>query len=195
LLPIVCNKNKPSSLKQLADQLCADYPIEIRIQDYRELNESFDRICSIGMFEHVGYKNYREYMQVAARCLSDEGLFLLHTIGNNISTTLADPWISAYIFPNSMIPSVKQISKAYEGLFVMEDWHNFGNDYDKTLMMWHANFNQNWDTLKHRYDERFQRMWNYYLLSCAGIFRARDLQLWQIVFSKGGLIGGYTSRR
>lgn len=181
--------------QKLAQELCKGLPVTILLEDYRDLNESFDRICSIGMFEHVGHKNYRVYMEVAARCLKEDGLFLLHTIGNNYTVTLANPWIRKYIFPNGSIPSIKQIGKAMENLFILEDWHSFGQDYDKTLMAWHANFNLHWDKIKSNYDERFRRMWNYYLLSCAGAFRARELQLWQIVLSKTGVLGGYQSVR
>lgn len=179
----------------LAQKLCEGLPVEIRFQDYRDINEQYDRISSVGMFEHVGYKNYRTYMKVAHRCLKNDGLFLLHTIGNNYSLISTDPWINKYIFPNGNVPSIKQIGKAIEKLFVMEDWHSFGAYYDQTLMAWHENFNKYWDTLKNNYDERFFRMWNYYLLSCAGAFRARDIQLWQIVLSKKGIVGGYTSVR
>jgi cyclopropane-fatty-acyl-phospholipid synthase len=94
-----------------------------------------------------------------------------------------------------MLPSIKQLGKAIEGLFVMEDWHSFGADYDKTLMAWYRNFEESWDELKANYDERFHRMWRYYLLSCAGSFRARKNQLWQIVLSKDGVHGGYASIR
>ena len=134
-------------------------------------------------------------MQAANRCLHDDGLFLLHTIGNRYSTTTANEWTDKYIFPNGNLPSVNQIGKAIEKLFVMEDWHNFGVHYDKTLMAWHHNFNQHWDQLKTHYDERFRRMWNYYLLSSAGAFRARDIQLWQIVLAKKGVLGGHTTVR
>jgi len=147
------------------------------------------------MIEHVGYKTYRTYMEVAHRCLKDDGLFLLHTIGGNKSVTAVDPWINKYIFPNGMLPSIKQLGSAIEGLFVMEDWHNFSADYDKTLMAWHSNLEKHWDKIKANYDERFHRMWRYYLLSCAGAFRARANQLWQIVLSKEGIIGGYKSIR
>jgi cyclopropane-fatty-acyl-phospholipid synthase len=143
------------------------------------------------MFEHVGVKNYRNFMEVAARCLSDDGLFLLHTIGSELSEFGTDPWFAKYIFPNSMLPSVAQIGKAAEGLLVSEDWHNFGADYDKTLMAWFANFNAAWPTLEAKYGQRFYRMWKYYLLICAGNFRARRAQLWQIVLSKRGVKGGY----
>ncbi|CAM2736128.1 cyclopropane fatty acyl phospholipid synthase [Legionella steigerwaltii] len=174
-----------------AKQNCSGLPIEIRFQDYRDVHEQFDRVVSLGMFEHVGYRNYRVYMQKARDCLKDNGLFLLHTIGGNQTTKSSDPWINKYIFPNGMIPSMEQISSASEGLFIMENWANFGAYYDNTLMAWHERFEQNWERLKGQYDERFYRMWRYYLLACAGSFRARSNQLWQIVFSKEGIPGGY----
>jgi cyclopropane-fatty-acyl-phospholipid synthase len=180
---------------ELADAVCSSLPVEIRLQDYRDVDETFDHIVSVGMIEHVGYKNYREYMNVVHRCLKDDGLFLLHTIGGNRSVTSTDPWINKYIFPNGMLPSIKQIGAAIEGLFVMEDWHNFSADYDKTLMAWYRNFNENWQQIAAHYDERFYKMWEYYLLSCAGSFRARSNQLWQIVLSKYGVLGGYNSLR
>lgn len=166
---------------------CAGLDVEIRLQDYRELHgERFDRIVSIGMFEHVGYKNYRRFMEVAANCLAEDGLFLLHTIGNNVSTTHLEPWMNRYIFPHAMIPSVAQLGAACEGLWVMEDWHNIGPDYDRTLMTWFENFDRHWPELKDRYSRRFYRMWKFYLLGCAGAFRARELQVWQILLSKNG---------
>lgn len=167
-------------------------PLEFRLQDYREINEPFDRIASIGMFEHVGRKNHRIFMEVAERCLKDDGQFLLHTIGKNVSNTTPDPWIDRYIFPNGDLPSIGQIGDAAGGLFVTEDLHNFGADYDKTLMAWHANFEAAWPQFQDRLGEHFYRMWRYYLLSCAGAFRSRDIQLWQWVFSKQGVQGGYT---
>ena len=145
------------------------------------------------MFEHVGYKNYGPYMKLVNNCLKPDGLFLLHTIGGNVSTSSTDPWINKYIFPNSMLPSAKQVASAYEKLFVLEDWHSFGDDYGKTLMSWFRNFKKNWWQIKDNYNERFYRMWEYYLLACAGSFRSRRNQLWQIVFSKKGVKGGYHS--
>ncbi|CAM4451060.1 MAG: Cyclopropane-fatty-acyl-phospholipid synthase [Legionella sp.] len=177
--------------REYAQNNCAGLPVEIRFQDYRDIHERFDRIVSLGMFEHVGYLNYRAYMQKVADCLQDDGLFLLHTIGNNITTSFCEPWINKYIFPNGMLPSMRQISNAVEGLFMMENWANFGAYYDNTLMAWHENFEQHWPALQSQYDERFYRMWRYYLLSCAGAFRARSMQLWQIVLSKHGVRGGY----
>lgn len=179
----------------LARKFCAGLPVEIRLQDYREVNEPFDHIVSIGMFEHVYYKNYRKYMEVVHRCLRDNGLFLLHTIGDSYSKVAVDPWFAKYIFPNSMNPSMKQISESVEKLFIIEDLHNFGPYYDPTLMSWFNNFDLNWDALHELYDDRFYRMWKYYLLSSAGTFRARCLQVWQIVLSKDGIPGGYTPVR
>lgn len=176
-------------------KICEGLPVEIRLQDYRDVDETFDRILSIGMIEHVGYKNYPTFMRVVNRCLKDDGLFLLHTIGSNRSVSTTDPWIERYIFPNSMLPSAKQITSAIENLFVIEDWHSFGVDYDKTLISWFRNFNKKWDVLKKKYDERFYRMWKFYLLSCAGTFRARKNQLWQIVLSPKGIPNGYQAPR
>jgi cyclopropane-fatty-acyl-phospholipid synthase len=147
------------------------------------------------MFEHVGPKNYREYMEVAARSLKDDGLFLLHTIGLARLGGGTDPWIEKHIFPNGFIPGQDHIVRASDKLFVIEDWHNFGADYEPTLMAWFANFDRAWPKLQAKYGERFYRMWKYYLLSCAGAFRARKNQLWQIVFSKDGVKGGYESVR
>lgn len=165
-------------------------PLEFRLQDYRDLDENFDRIVSVGMFEHVGHKNYRTYMKVAHRCLNDDGLFLLHTIGKNRRTT-PDPWLDRYIFPNGELPAISQIDEALEDYFIVEDVHNFGADYDKTLMAWHDNVMNAWPDFSDRLGERFLRMWRYYLLSCAGAFRARNIQLWQWVLSKQGIPGGY----
>lgn len=170
-------------------------PVEIKFEDYRETRGSFDRIVSVGQFEHVGYKNYDAYMNQMANLLNKDGLFLLHTIGGNISRTYGDPWIVKYIFPNSMIPSMVQICRSFEGKFIMEDWHNFGSYYDKTLMAWEGNFENNWAKLSKSYPEKFYRMWRFYLLSCAGAFRSRSLQLWQIILTKEGLVGGYSSIR
>lgn len=169
----------------------AGLPIEVRLQDYREVEGKFDRIASIGMFEHVGRKNHPEFMRVANEALTENGLLLLHTIGKNRTRTVTDPWTEKYIFPNGDLPSIRQIADASEGLFVAEDLENFGADYDKTLMAWHTNFEAAWPNFRDTLGDRFYRMWRYYLLSCAGAFRARDLQLWQWVFSKRGVRGGY----
>lgn len=180
---------------KLARERCAGLPIEIRLQDYREVEGKFDRVLSLGMFEHVGYKNYRRFMRVVRRCLRDDGLFLLQTIGGNVSVKKSNRWIDTYIFPNSMVPSITQIGRATEGLFVMEDWHNFGADYDRTVMAWLRNFETAWPELRERYGERFYRMWRFYLCSSAGFLRSRTFNLWQIVFSPRGVPGGYVAPR
>lgn len=168
-----------------------ELPLEFRLMDYRELDEPFDRIASVGMFEHVGRKNYRAYMEVAHRCLKDDdGLFLLHTIGRNERGAATDPWIEKYIFPNGQLPSIGEVGDALDGLFVAEDLHNFGADYDTTLMAWHRNFEAAWPRFEERLGERFRRKWRYYLLSCAGSFRAREIQLWQWTLSKRGVVSG-----
>jgi cyclopropane-fatty-acyl-phospholipid synthase len=178
-----------------ARRMCVGLPVTVELMDYRNVADTFDRVVSIGMFEHVGSRHYDTYMRTVRRCLAPDGLFLLHTIGGNRSVRSCDPWIGKYIFPNSMLPSIRQIASTAEKQLVLEDWHSFGSHYDLTLMAWHHNFVQNWERLKDAYDERFYRMWTYYLLMCAGAFRARRNQLWQIVFSKEGLRGGYRSVR
>ncbi len=171
---------------KLGRELCKGLPVKIELADYRTVTGQYDRVISIGIMEHVGYKNYRTYMEVVDRTLKDDGIAFIHTIGSNSSVTTANAWTTKYIFPNGMLPSIAQLGKAMEGLFVMEDWHNFGPDYDKTLMAWYANFEAAWPELKDKYGERFYRMWRYYLLSSAGGFRARQTQLWQIVMTKLG---------
>ena len=181
--------------QQFAERACADLPVEIVLMDYRDINETFDKVVSVGMFEHVGQKNYTDYFNTASRLLTDQGLFLLHTIGSDVTTRYTDPWIDKYIFPNGKTPSAVEISQALEGRFLIEDWHNFGHDYDKTLMAWHDNFVRSWPSLSQKYGPRFYRMWRYYLLACAGFFRARQGQLWQLVLSKRSRRAVYRSVR
>lgn len=185
---------------EFARERCRGLPVEIRLQDYRALNgcdidERFDRVFSIGMFEHVGIKNHRAYFEVARHCTAEQGLFLLHSIGSNVSSNHTDPWIAKYIFPNSLIPSAEQIASGSEGLFVIEDWHNFGADYDRTLMAWRDNFDAAWPQLALKYSERFRRMWRFYLSASAAVFRTRRNQLWQLVLSPHGVPGGYRAPR
>lgn len=178
-----------------ARQLCRGLPVEIRLQDYRHLDEPFDAVLSVGMFEHVGVKNYRHYFEVVRRCLPPTGRFLLHSIGTNLSRDHTDPWIARYIFPNSMLPSAAQVSSAMEGLFVLEDWHNFGVDYERTLLAWRDNIEAAWDRLDAHYDERFRRMWRFYLAGSMASFRIRQSQLWQLLLSPEGIPGGCRAAR
>ncbi|WP_213715625.1 cyclopropane fatty acyl phospholipid synthase [Cedecea lapagei] len=176
--------------QKMAQDRCRGLDVEILLQDYRDLNSKFDRIVSVGMFEHVGPKNYNTYFEVAARNLKPDGLFLLHTIGSNETDLNVDPWINKYIFPNGCLPSVRHIASASEKHFIMEDWHNIGADYDRTLMAWYDNFLRCWPNISRNYDERFKRMFTYYLNACAGAFRARNIQLWQVLLSPNGVDGG-----
>lgn len=170
----------------LARELCKGLPVDIRLQDYRDVKGTYDAVVSIGILEHVGYKNYRTYMETVDRCLKDDGIAFIHAIGTNRSSTHANKFTDRYIFPNGMLPSIAQIARSMEGRFVMEDWHNFGPDYDKTLMAWYENFNRAWPDWREKYGDRFYRMWRYYLLSSAGGFRSRSQQLWHIVMTKPG---------
>jgi len=169
-----------------AREVCKGLPVELRFQDYREVQGTYDAVISIGMLEHVGYKNYGTYMQVVDRCLNKDGIALIHCIGGNQTTTMGEAWANKYIFPNGMLPSIAQLGAAFEPRFVMEDWHNFGPHYVRTLLAWYANFEKAWPDLKDKYGERFFRMWRYYLLNSAGAFEARAQQLWQIVLTRKG---------
>jgi len=180
---------------RLAQLRCAGLPVTIELKDYRDIDGRFDKAVSVGMFEHVGQKNYRTYFETVRRVLKDDGLFLLHTIGNHVTTRHIDAWFDRYIFPNGKLPSVCEIARALEGRFLVEDWHNFGQDYDRTLMAWWANFDAAWPRLQQKYGERFHRRWKYYLMCCAGLFRSRQGQLWQLALSKRQRVGQYRSVR
>ncbi|MDX6647829.1 MAG: cyclopropane-fatty-acyl-phospholipid synthase [Miltoncostaeaceae bacterium] len=160
--------------------------VDLRLCDYRDVTGTFDRVASIGMMEHVGPRNYREAMQVVHRSLVDDGVAVIHTIGNNRSRRRGTPFVDKYLFPNAVSPSLAQLGRAMEGLFVVEDLHNIGPDYDLTLMAWWENFDRAYPQLRHKYDERFYRLWKFYLLGAAGAARARDAQLWQLVLTKTG---------
>jgi cyclopropane-fatty-acyl-phospholipid synthase len=160
-------------------------PVEIIEKDYRDAQGTFDKAVAVGLCEHVGVKNYRTLMKVAHTCLRKGGFFLLNHVGGNESKAATDPWLEKYIFPGSVMPSIKQLAESFEGLFVMEDWGNFGLSYDKTCVAWFENFDRNWQQIQSTgYDDRFYRMWKYYLLLCAGSFRARKNQNWEMVLSK-----------
>lgn len=180
---------------RLARERCAGLPINIELMDYRDLKGNFNKIVSVGMFEHVGPKNYSVFFDSVQHLLADDGLFLLHTIGDYETNNHSDPWLDKYIFPNAKLPSARQIITAAEARFLIEDWHNFGPDYDRTLMAWWDNFDAAWPQLQDKYDERFYRMWKYYLMSCAGFFRSRQGQLWQLVLSKRQRKTAYRSLR
>ncbi len=176
--------------QQLASERCKGLDVDIRLQDYRDLRQQFDRVVSVGMFEHVGPRNYDTFFRIVKKVIAEDGLFLLHTIGSLQTNLHTNAWIEKYIFPNGCLPSMLQIAQSIEGLFVAEDWHNFGTDYDRTLMAWERRFRASWPALEENYSETFYRMFRYYLLSCAGGFRARGIQLWQILLSPNGVPDG-----
>ena len=175
---------------QAARALCQGLPVTIHHCDYRDIprllqvNGHYDRVVSVEMFEHVGPRNHRTYMEIAHRSLADGGLFLLQTAGANVASYENDHWFDKYVFPNAVVPSVHQIGDAIAGLFVLEDWHNFGLDYVRTFSAWFEQFDRTWTTSR---DDEFYRMWKYYLLAGAGGFKARRRQLWQLLLSKGGI--------
>lgn len=179
----------------LARERCRGLPVRLELMDYRDLKGCYDRVVSVGMFEHVGPKNYAAYFETINRVLDDQGIFLLHTIGEHADSIATDPWIDKYIFPNGKIPSPQRLATAFQMHFVLEDWHNFGGDYDRTLMAWWKRFDAAWPSLKARYDVHFYRMWKYYLHSCAGFFRSRQGQLWQLVLTKRKRPATYRSLR
>lgn len=170
----------------LGNQLWKHLPVELRLCDYRDVQGQFDRVVSIGMMEHVGPKNHRDMMQTIDRCLKPDGVALIHTIANNRSLRHGTPFIEKYIFPNAVAPSIAQIGRAMEGLFVLEDLHNIGPDYDPTLMAWWENFDRTYSEISDRYDRKFYLMWKFYLLAAAGASRSRDGQLYQLVMTKTG---------
>lgn len=178
-----------------ARDICKGLPVTIELKDYRVIEGHFDKVVSVGMFEHVGPKNYSDFFTAVDRALKDDGLFLLHTIGSYATQGQTDKWIDKYIFPNGKLPSARELTTALENHFLIEDWHNFGADYDRTLMSWWCNFDRAWGTLKPKYGDRFYRMWHYYLMCCAGFFRSRQGQLWQLVLSKRRRTGPYRSVR
>ncbi len=170
-------------------------PVEFQVKDYREFDGKVDHIVSMGMFEHVGYKNYRTYFEAAHRALKGDGLFMMHTIGMKDTFTTIEPWLEKYIFPGGVLPSMRQLGKAIDDLWTVVDVHNIGPHYDKTLVAWWENFRAKWPAPQTPEENRFFRMWKYYLLCCAGGFRSRGLQVWQFVLSPRGVPEGYVFAR
>lgn len=179
---------------ELARERTEGLPVRIEQRDYRQVRGAFDRIVSVGMLEHVGPRNLKRFFDTCDRLLRPDGIMLHHMIGSRESTNKLDPWFDRYIFPGGRLPSIAQLGKAVEKTFVIEDLHNFGPDYDRTLMAWRANIDAAWADLP-AYDERFRRMWRYYLSVSAAGFRARDLQLWQLVYRRPGRAPRYHAPR
>lgn len=174
---------------EFARELCHGLPVVVKVQDYRDCDGRFDRIVSLGMFEHVEPQNYGDYFACIERCLAPGGISLLHTIGKKEGGATSDPFIRKYVFPQGIVPGEKGLRAAIEDRFHILDWHRFGSwRYAWTLCEWHRNFSRSWPELKEEYgpklDGEFERMWRYYLLSCAGAFSAARMDVWQIVMAK-----------
>jgi cyclopropane-fatty-acyl-phospholipid synthase len=174
----------------LGRELCKGLPVDLHCTDYRKLSGQYDRIAAIGMMEHIGLRYHRIFMKKIKSLLKPDGIFLMHTIGSNHSH-FSSPWLEKYIFPGCFSPSIKHIGQATEELFFMEDWHNIGPNYSRTLLEWYHNFNAAWPTLSHKYGERFYRLWKFYLLSMAPGFKTHAAPVWQIVMTHKGLKEGY----
>ena len=176
-----------------------DPRVDFVAMDYRDLPAAmpaaFDKVVSVGMAEHVGRRNYRTYFRAVRSVLRPDGLFLLQTCAQDASRSATDPWIDRYIFPGGEVPSPAQLSSGFDGLFVLEDWHAMGSHYDRTLMAWWRRFEDAWPAFRAQYGDRFRRMFRYYMLTCAGAFRARQMQLCQAVLSPDGVPGGYAGVR
>ncbi len=184
---------------KFARQYAKGLSVQFKIQDYRQLKGSYDKIFSGGMLEHVGYKNYPTYMKKIAELLTDDGIAVIDCIGGNVPGKGPNPWVGKYIFPNSMVPSPSQISSAFEKHLVLEDWHNFRHDYSRTARYWKNEFIKNWGKIQALdqtlFNERFYRMWLYYLSLFEGAFEASHIQQWQLVFVKPSNNASYTSER
>jgi cyclopropane-fatty-acyl-phospholipid synthase len=175
--------------REWAEQHATHRSTQIHVLDYRSTTLQrlgpFNKIISIGMLEHVGRRNYGLLFSVVQSLLKEDGLLLLHSIFNEHSAV--EPWLNRYIFPNGMLPSRRDVACAVAGKLAVEDEHNIGPDYDRTLMAWHENLerHEREGDCPQFESERFRRMWRYYLLTCAGSFRAGTRnQVYQFVMSK-----------
>jgi cyclopropane-fatty-acyl-phospholipid synthase len=175
----------------LGSARAAGLPVELRVEDYRDVTGRFDRVVSIGCLEHVGHRNQRRFFEVVRSRLADGGYALVHSIGVCRTEYRGGRFLDKYIFPLVNLPSIAQIGHAIDGLFVLEDTHNIGIDYDRTLMEWHARFQRAWPNLQGSYGPllggRFKRMFEFYLLTSAGFVRSRRAQVWQMVLTPPGV--------
>ena len=170
-----------------AKKNCKNLPVTIKLEDYRNHKGKYNAVISLGMFEHVGLRFHKTFFRQVSKFMKDDSIFLLGTLGLEKSRNRLEPWLEKYIFPGALIPSAKQITAASDGILNLEDWHNFGKDYDKTLMQWHKNFKMGY----RNNTKKFRRMWKFYLLSSAGATRSHKYQNYQIIFTKYGSDKGY----
>ncbi len=182
---ISLSKNQINFCKEKAKELNLDNQVSFELADYREVSGEYDRIYSVGMFEHVGKKFYNTFFKSINRLLKDDGLFLLHTIGVVDKPTPPNKFINKYIFPGGTCPSLSQIVKPIEktGLIVA-DTETLIRHYDKTLLSWLNRFMEKKELVKDMFDEKFVKMWSFYLASCAAAFRYKDLVVFQLQIVK-----------
>lgn len=159
--------------------------VEYKLQDYRNVNETYDRIVSVGMFEHVGTKHYQDFFNKVYDLLNDTGVALIHTIGRLSEPSTNDPWIEKYIFPGGYIPALSEtVSKIEKSGLSMTDIQILKFHYAETLKRWRYNFYDNIDKVKEIYDEKFCRMWDFYLSSSQASFEESTLVVFQLQLSK-----------
>ena len=182
---ISLSKNQINYCKQKAKELKLDNQVSFELADYREIDGHYDRIYSVGMFEHVGKKFYKVFFESMNKLLKEDGIFLLHTIGVVDKPTPPNKFINKYIFPGGVCPSFSQIIKPIEktGLIV-SDSETLIRHYDKTLENWLQRFLDKKKEVKDLFDEKFIKMWEFYLASCAAAFRYRDLAVFQLQIVK-----------
>ena len=182
---ISLSKNQINYCKQKAKELGLDNQVNFELADYREIKGEYDRIYSVGMFEHVGKKFYKAFFESMNKLLKNDGIFLLHTIGVVDKPSPPNKFINKYIFPGGICPSLSQIIQPIEktGLIVA-DSETLIRHYDKTLESWLERFLYKRKEVKDLFDEKFVKMWEFYLASCAAAFKYRDLAVFQLQIVK-----------
>jgi len=182
---ISLSKNQINYCNSKAKELGLDNQVKFELADYRETKGQFDRIYSVGMFEHVGRKFYKTFFKSINKLLKNDGVFLLHTIGVIDKPSPQNKFINKYIFPGGVCPSFSQIIEPIEktGLIV-SDTETLIRHYDKTLEHWLSRFLDKKNLVKDLFDEKFVKMWEFYLASCAAAFRYRDLVVFQLQIVK-----------
>jgi len=185
---ITLSENQLEYSNNKAKEMNLGNQVEFKLMDYRDINEKFDRIVSVGMFEHVGRKFYKRYFNTVSKLLKDEGIALIHTIGSSNPPRYPQPWITKYIFPGGYTPSLSQIARPIEdsGL-IISDIEVLRMHYAHTLRHWKERFLSKKETVLEMFDEKFFRMWEFYLASCEMAFKWGDQVVFQLQLSKGNI--------
>ena len=185
---ITLSENQLEYSKNKAKELNLENQIEFKLIDYREINEKFDRIVSVGMFEHVGRKFYKSYFNTVSKLLKDKGVCLIHTIGSSNPPRDPQPWITKYIFPGGYTPSLSEIARPIEdsGL-IISDLEVLRMHYAHTLRHWKERFLSKKEIVLEMFDERFYRMWEFYLASCEMAFKWGDQVVFQLQLTKDNI--------